>query len=113
METLREAGMYDSELEGKLRNLFEDYFPQNLEFPEAYLKQHPDNATEQKFIGYGEVMSAHVLSHILDTRFQVANTIIDHAVRVDTHGRNLSRILRDEVGKRVENGLQNGLVIVP
>ena len=105
--------MYDNELEGKLRNLFESYFPRDLEFPEAYLKQHPDHASEQRFIGYGEVMSANILSHILDTRFHVANSIIDNNIRVNSQGRNLSTILRDEVGSRVENGLQNGLVIVP
>lgn len=76
--------MHDSELEGKLRNLFEQHFPQDLEFPEAYLRQHPELASEQRFVGYGEVMSAHVLSHILDTRYQVANSIIDHSIQTES-----------------------------
>lgn len=89
-ETLEEAGMHDTEIENKLRTLFEQYFPHDLEFPEAYLKQHPRHAIEQRFIGYGEVMSAHVLSHILDTRFQVVNNLIDHHIRVQNMGRDLS-----------------------
>lgn len=89
-ETLEEAGMYDTELGVKLRGLFEQYFPHDLEFPEVNLQQHPKHAIEQRFIGYGEVMSAHILSHILDTRFQVANNLIDHDIRVQSMGRDLS-----------------------
>jgi hypothetical protein len=59
-------------------------------------------------------MSAQVLSHLLDTQFQVANSLIDHSIRaVDEDHRNLSALLRDEVGQRVHNGLGSGIVIVP
>jgi hypothetical protein len=58
-------------------------------------------------------MSAHILSHLLDTRFQVANSLIDHSIRVKSSGRDLSSILRDEVGQRVHDGLGSGIVIVP
>lgn len=100
-ETLEEAGMYDARLGERIRNLFEQYFPQDLEFPETYLPQDRNASIEQQFIGYGEVMSAHVLSHILDTRFQVANSLIDHHIQVEHTEHDLSGILRDEVGQRV------------
>jgi aspartate kinase len=59
-------------------------------------------------------MSAQVLSHLLDTQFQVANSLIDHSIRaVDEDHRNLSALLRDEVGQRVYDGLGSGIVIVP
>ena len=70
LDTLREASMYDGELEDKLRLLFQQYFPANLSFPTDLLKQDPDVAMEQRFIGYGEVMSSHVLLHLLSTHFR-------------------------------------------
>lgn len=33
IETLQDAGMYDTELRNKLQLLFEQYFPENLAFP--------------------------------------------------------------------------------
>jgi aspartokinase/homoserine dehydrogenase 1 len=138
LDTLREAGMYDEGLESKLRALFESYFPLELEFPlpgwqyqiqsgnldnlnliwewlrfpTQSITQPRATAQEQRFIGYGEVMSAHVLSHILDTRYHVANSIIDHEIESEGEW-DLSEILRDEVGRRVANWLQDGIVIVP
>jgi aspartokinase len=105
--------MYDDLLEGKLRQLFQSHFPKDLHFREDLIRQSPTEILEQKFIGYGEVMSAQVLSHILDTRFQVANNIIDHMIHVAENGRGLSALLRDEVGMRVNNLLPAGIAIVP
>jgi hypothetical protein len=50
LDTLKEAGMYDDELEDKLRLLFQQYFPADLSFPSDLLKQDPDIAMEQRFI---------------------------------------------------------------
>ena len=58
-------------------------------------------------------MSAHVLSHILDTRFYVANNLLPDMTEVSLNGRNVSEFLRDEVGRRVKENIENGIVIVP
>ena len=139
IETLQDAGMYDAELSDKLQVLFEQYFPENLIFPIPWgqykqqwsqmdnltlsgsemrlptqsVKQSLDIAKEQRFVWYGEVMSAHVLSHLLTTRHQIANTIIDHSIWAVQDDRNLSTLLRDEIGHRVHNSLDVGIVIVP
>ena len=44
-------------------------------------------------------MSAEILSHLLHTRFQVANSLIDH--RIPKQNETLSEILKKEVGIRV------------
>ncbi len=139
IETLQDAGMYDDELADKLEVLFEQYFPENLMFPIAWgqysqqwsqmdnltlsgnemrhptqsVKQSIDIAKEQRFVWYGEVMSAHVLSHLLSTRYQVANTIIDHRISEHNSVSPVSDILRDEIGTRVHTAIDRGLVIVP
>ena len=104
LDTLREIGVYTSELADQVRKLYDEYFPRNLSFPADLLRQHPDIAKEQRFMGYGEVMSAHVLRYILRMQMQVKSILIQHKVDIkpdDT--RNLSRILRDEVGTRVHS----------
>lgn len=109
IDTLQDAGMYDNDLADKLQVLFEQYFPKNLVFPTA----HTNITKEQRFVWYGEVMSAHVLSHLLTTRHQIANSIIDHSIWAVQDDRNLSTLLRDEIGYRVHNSLYVGIVIVP
>ncbi len=139
IETLQDAGMYDTELRNKLQLLFEQYFPENLAFPIPWgqysqewsqmdnlilsgsgmrlptqsTKQSIHIAKEQRFIWYGEVMSAHILSHLLTTRYQVANTIIDHQLSDQNSTSRISDILRDEIGTRVHTAIDIGLVIVP
>lgn len=62
-----------------------------------------DIQKEQQFIGYGEVMSAHVLSHILTTRFQIKNSLVTHAFTKNTsNDASLSEILKNSVGKQVD-----------
>lgn len=58
-------------------------------------------------------MSAHILSHLLTTRYQVANTIIDHQLSDQNSTSRISDILRDEIGTRVHTAIDIGLVIVP
>ena len=99
IQTLKDAQMYDPHLEDKLRSLFASYFPTNLVFPSDLLKQNLSSAQEQRFVGYGEVMSAHILSHLLDTRFAVANSLIDHSI--PKNNRALSDTLKTEIGMRV------------
>jgi aspartate kinase len=99
IDTLREAWMADSELEAKLRSLFAQYFPDDLHFPEDLIKQHPGYAKEQVFVWYGEVMSAHVLAHLLDTRFGVANSLVSNPIYAKKLA--LGTALRDTLGERV------------
>lgn len=107
IETLKEAGMFDDELYEKLRELFEWYFPVDLELGNDIQK-------EQQFIGYGEVMSAHVLSHILATRFQIKNSLVTHAFTQNVNSTSsLSEILKNSVGKQVDLLLPEWIVIVP
>lgn len=62
-----------------------------------------DIQKEQQFIGYGEVMSAHVLSHILATRFQIKNSLVTHAFTQNVNSTSsLSEILKNSVGKQVD-----------
>ena len=57
-------------------------------------------------------MSAHVLSHMLSTRYGVQNIIIDDML--ESERRNLNNTLRDELGKRVRDILTDGsIAIVP
>ena len=58
-------------------------------------------------------MSAHVLSHLLTTRYQVANSIIDHHISDHNSVSPVSDILRDAIGTRVYVAIDRGLVIVP
>lgn len=100
IQNLKEAKMYDPDLEEKLRFLFSSYFPYDLAFSPDILEQALTSVQEQRFIGYGEVMSAHILSHLLDTRFQIANTLIDH--RILKTNTSLSETLKKEIGMRVD-----------
>ena len=109
IETLQNAEMYDTKLADKMQVLFEQYFPKNLAFP----IDNTNIVKEQRFVWYGEVMSAHVLSHLLTTRYQVANSLIDHSICVKQDDQSLSSLLRDEIGYRVHSGLDAGIVIVP
>lgn len=49
-------------------------------------------------------MSAHVLSHLLESRYQVANTLI--AQPLYGNRRELSSLLRDDLGKKVATVLE-------
>lgn len=111
IQTLKETKMYDPDLEEKLRFLFSSYFPYDLAFSPDLLEQALSSTQEQRFIGYGEVMSAHILSHLLDTRFQVANTLIDH--HITTSNNSLSETLKKEIGMRVDQWINRGIMIVP
>lgn len=111
IQTLKEAKMYDPDLEEKLRFLFSSYFPYDLAFSPDILEQALTSVQEQRFIGYGEVMSAHILSHLLDTRFQIANTLIDH--RILKTNTSLSETLKKEIGMRVDQWINTGIMIVP
>lgn len=141
IETLKEAWMYDSELESHLRVLFETYFPDSLIFPKpswqyAHKNKSLDNlittnlsfwmrpptqsvkqtigaAKEQRFVWYGEVMSAHVLAHLLQTRYGVATTLLTNSIEPESHESNLSGILRKHIWKRVAENIWDSLVIVP
>ena len=111
-QTLREAWMLDGELEGKLRFLFETYFPWDLSFPADLLKQHPWFAKEQRFVGYGEVMSAHVLAHLLEHRHKVANVLISDPIQGKRN--DIDDSLRLALSERVGNILEAwGVAIVP
>lgn len=111
IQTLKDAQMYDPDLEEKLRSLFASYFPTNLVFPSDLLKQNLSSTQEQRFVGYGEVMSAHILSHLLDTRFQVANSLIDH--HIPKNHKPLSENLKKEVWMRVNKWIDDRVMIVP
>lgn len=110
--TLKEAWMLDSELEDKLHALFEATFPHDLDLWAELTREFPWYAKEQRFVGYGEVMSAHVLSHLLESRYQVANTLI--AQPLYGNRRELSSLLRDDLGKKVATVLEwNSVAVVP
>jgi aspartokinase len=112
IQTLKDAQMYDDKLEHTLSALFEQYFPHNLSIPEDITQKAPGYALEQRFVWYGEVMSAVVLGHLLETRYQIANTIIKEPIQWKKW--ELSELLKTQVTKNVLEAIQRGsLPIVP
>ncbi len=65
-----------------------------MRLPTQSVKQNIEIAQEQRFIGYGEVMSAHILAHLLQTRYDIATTLLTSVIEPEVGEENLSNILR-------------------
>jgi aspartokinase len=114
LDTLKDADIHDNELEQKLRELYDRSFPKDLSYPIDIIKGDVDILKEQRFVGYGEVMSAHVLSHLLETRYGVAVTLLTDIVSPQqSDKRDISTLLRDEIGSQVARVIDTSLIIVP
>jgi aspartate kinase len=114
IDTLKESWMYDSELEEELATLFDVYFhPDFRNVHNSFDNLLLTSELEKQFVWYGEVMSAHVLAHILQTRHQVATILLADIIEESPREKGLSTILKENIWRRVSENIENSLVIVP